>query len=86
MSPMLVTVLTLISGLSWTIVYIDIIHRGLKDKTYGMPLFALAFNFAWEFLFGFVVDRGLSLQRVVNITWFLFDAVIVVAFLRILVC
>ena len=82
MSPTLVTVLTLISGLSWTVVYIDLIHRGFKDKTYGMPLFALAFNFAWELTFGFLVAGGMSLQRIVNITWFLFDAVIVYTYFR----
>lgn len=77
MSPILVTILTLISGISWTLVYIDLIQRGFKDKTYGMPLFALAFNIAWEFVFGFLVVQGINLQRVVNIIWFLLDAVIV---------
>ena len=82
MSPTLVLVLTLISGISWTIVYIDIINRGFRDKTYGMPLFALAFNLAWEFMFGFLVGEGFSLQRVVNIVWFLFDAVIVYTYFK----
>src|SRR5512138_562428 len=77
MPPTLVTVLILISGISWSIVYIDLIQRGFKDKTYGMPLFALAFNIAWEFVFGFLVVQGINLQRVVNIIWFLLDAVIV---------
>jgi hypothetical protein len=77
-----VTVLTLISGISWTIVYIEMIRRGFRDQTYGMPLFALAFNIAWEFMFAFVVPGGLSLQRVVNITWFLLDAVIVYTYFR----
>jgi len=82
MSPALVTALTLISGLSWTIVYIDLINRGFKDKTYGMPLFALAFNIAWEFTFGFLVVEGINLQRVVNVIWFLFDAVIVYTYFK----
>lgn len=51
MSPTLVTTLTLISGISWTIVYIELIRRGFLDRTYGMPLFALAFNIAWEFMY-----------------------------------
>jgi hypothetical protein len=37
MSPTLTTFLTLFSGLCWTIVYLDIINRGFRDKTYGMP-------------------------------------------------
>jgi hypothetical protein len=82
MSPTLVTVLTLVSGISWTIVYIEMIRRGFRDKTYGMPLFALAFNIAWEFMYAFVVPGGLSLQRIVNITWFLLDAVIVYTYFR----
>jgi len=82
MSPTLVIVLTLISGISWTLVYIDLIRRGFKDKTYGMPLFALAFNIAWEFMFGFLVGGAVSLQKVVNIVWFLFDAVIVYTYFK----
>lgn len=82
MSPTLVIALTLISGISWTPVYVDLIRRGFKDKTYGMPLFALAFNIAWEFVFGFLVVKGISLQRVVNTIWFLLDAVIVYTYFR----
>jgi len=72
----------LISGISWTIVYIAIINRGFKDKTYGMPLFALAFNITWEFIFGFLVGEGFSLQKVVNSIWFLLDAVIVYTYFK----
>ncbi len=82
MSPTLITILTLISGISWTIVYIAIINRGFKDKTYGMPLFALAFNITWEFIFGFLVGEGFSLQKVVNSIWFLLDAVIVYTYFK----
>jgi hypothetical protein len=59
MSDTLVLVLTLISGISWTVVYLDLINRGFRDRTYGMPLFALAFNIAREFIFGFLVGRRL---------------------------
>jgi hypothetical protein len=82
MSPTLVTILILISGISWSIVYIDIINRGFRDRTYGIPLFALAFNIAWEFMFGFLVGQGFSLQKVVNIVWFLLDAVIIYTYFR----
>lgn len=82
MSSTLILVLTLISGISWTLVYIDLIRRGFKDKTYGMPLFALAFNIAWEFIFGFLVGVDVSLQRIVNAVWFLFDAVIVYTYFK----
>ena len=82
MSPTLVTALTLISGISWSIVYITIINRGFKDKTYGMPLFALAFNIAWEFMFGFLIGERFSLQKIVNIAWFLLDAIILYTYFK----
>ena len=41
-------VLTIISGLFWTLVYIILIYKGFKDKTCGMPLFVLGLN--WAFL------------------------------------
>ncbi|MFN8563621.1 MAG: hypothetical protein U0703_18850 [Anaerolineae bacterium] len=84
MDPALVTILTLISGISWTLVYIILIVRGFRDKTYGMPLFALTFNLSWEFLYAFVFHKGdaITLQRAVNTIWCLFDVVIVYTYLR----
>ena len=82
MSPALISAFTLVSGISWTIVYIDIINRGLRDKTYGMPFFALAFNIAWEFIYAFVIYQGFALQRAVNIVWFLLDGGVLYTYLR----
>jgi hypothetical protein len=82
MSPTLVMALTLISGISWSIVYLGLINRGFKDKTYGMPLFALAFNIAWEFMYAFLVNFGFSLQKVVNIVWCLLDVVILYTYFK----
>jgi hypothetical protein len=75
-------ILTLTSGISWTIVYLAIIYRGFKDKTYGMPFFALALNIAWEFIFSFLFGGELSLQLVINILWFFFDVVILYTYFR----
>lgn len=36
--------LILVSGLAWTIVYLDSIRIGMKDKTFAMPFWALALN------------------------------------------
>lgn len=36
------TVIVLLSGIFWTITYIALVYRGFKDKSYGMPLAALA--------------------------------------------
>lgn len=38
--------LTLLSGVGWSFVYIECICLGIKQKTYAMPFFALALNFA----------------------------------------
>lgn len=84
-------VLTIISGLFWTLVYIILIYKGFKDKTCGMPLFVLGLNWAWEFMFGFLGEPFISTdatllgistahgtwQRVWDIIWFLFDCVLI---------
>jgi hypothetical protein len=83
-SPVLENGLTLISGICWSIVYLDLIIRGFKDKTYGMPFFALTFNLAWECIFAFVATAGgaITLQRFVNVVWFCLDVVIGFTYVR----
>lgn len=68
-------ILTVISGVSWTIVYIDGIRIGFRDKSYAIPFYALALNFAWELLytiFGFRT-QGVTVQNAINAVWFTFD-------------
>ena len=84
----LYVVLTWVSGIFWTFAYINIIYRGFKDKTCGMPLLVLGLNWAWEFTFAFlgtpVFDRSSMMciswqsnpQRIVDAMWFFFDCVI----------
>jgi hypothetical protein len=80
-SKTLNTILTLVSGASWSIVYILVIFRSFRDKTYGIPFWALAFNISWEFIFSFVlVSTTAVLQHVINQVWFAFDAVIIVSY------
>jgi hypothetical protein len=67
-------VLTLVSGVCWTVVYIDGIRRGIKDHSYAIPFYALALNIGWELLqtiYGF--QTRLSVQTVINAVWFAFD-------------
>ena len=68
-------ILTVISGVCWTIVYIDGIRLGFRDKSYAIPFFALALNFAWEGLYTFFGFRtnGLTVQNIFNVAWFTFD-------------
>jgi len=77
--------LTLISGLSWTAVYVLIIIRSFRDKTYGMPFWALAFNLSWEFIFSVVLlptSPEWLLQLWINRVWLLFDVAILVAYFK----
>lgn len=36
---------------TWMITYVALIWRGVKDRSYGMPIVALALNLTWEFTF-----------------------------------
>ena len=67
--------LIIISGLCWTIVYIEGIRIGLRDKSYAVPFYALALNFAWELLYTVLGFRhqGVTVQNVFNAVWFTFD-------------
>ncbi|MBN2043780.1 MAG: hypothetical protein JW757_02070 [Anaerolineales bacterium] len=76
--------LTLLSGLAWTIVYIDGIRIGIKDKSFAMPLWPLGLNLAWEllyFLIG-VQHAGFTTQVIINLVWFLFDLGLVYTYFR----
>lgn len=71
-------ILTVVSGLCWTIVYIEGIRLGLKDRSYAIPFVALALNLAWELLHtisGF--QLGDRLQGTINTIWFLLDLAII---------
>jgi hypothetical protein len=68
-------VLTVVSGLCWTIVYLEGIRIGWRDKSYAIPFYALALNFAWETLytfFGFRIN-GVNVQNIFNAVWLVFD-------------
>jgi hypothetical protein len=75
--------LTLLSGVAWTIVYIEIIRVGFKHKTYGMPIAALALNFSWEWTYAVLgLASTPQLQTWVNLVWGLADIAILVTFFR----
>lgn len=85
MGKTLTDILTLIGGTCWTIVYLLIIIRSYRDKTYGMPYWALAFNFSWEAIFSFLLSTDLpdlQLQLLINRVWLVFDLLILVAYFR----
>jgi hypothetical protein len=77
-------VLTIISGVCWTIVYIDGIRVGFRDKSYAIPFYALALNFAWELLYTILGFRtnGVTIQNIFNAVWFAFDVGILYTYFK----
>lgn len=73
-------VLSLISGIFWTLTYVFIIERGFRDKTYGMPLLALCLNISWEFIFSFVFPHKF-IQHIIDFVWLCLDTVILIQLL-----
>jgi hypothetical protein len=75
--------LTALSGIAWTIVYIDSIRVGFQQKTYAMPIAALGLNIAWEWTYA-VRDLAVDpqLQAWVNLIWALADVLILTTFFR----
>jgi hypothetical protein len=68
-------VLSLIMTVAWVMVYILMIRRGFKDKSYGMPIAALCLNISWEFHYTFLAQIEPA-YRVANGFFFLFDAAV----------
>lgn len=73
----------LISGIAWTITYVALVYRGIKDKSYGMPLVPLALNIAWEITFSLIYPPHASggLATIINTVWMICDVGIVITFL-----
>lgn len=78
--------LTLLSGIAWSIVYIELIRNGYKHKTYVMPLFALSLNIAWELLYSindlFIISSSNGIQAIVNLIWACLDLIIVYTYFK----
>lgn len=72
--------LAALSGLFWTLTYILIIKRGWQDKAHGMPMWALAMNISWEFIYSFITPSPYP-QRIINMIWFGFDVIILYHFI-----
>jgi hypothetical protein len=75
--------LTALSGIAWTTVYIDSIRVGFMQRTYAMPIAALGLNIAWEWTYAFRdLTHDPQLQGWVNLIWALADVAILVTFFR----
>ena len=78
----LALILLVISGVAWSIVYIDSIRIGFRDKTYCMPLWALGLNICWELIYAFRGISDPSVQAVANAVWACCDVLIVVTYFK----
>ena len=77
-------VLTLVSGVAWTLVYVDAVRLGLRQRTYSMPLAAFGLNIAWEVLYTGLGFAGGSpdVQTWVNLVWACGDMAILYTVVR----
>ncbi|KAH7068018.1 tyrosyl-DNA phosphodiesterase-domain-containing protein [Paraphoma chrysanthemicola] len=70
-----------IGGIGYTICYVLMTRKSIQDCTYAMPLFSLAFNFAWEIIFALFV--AVETREVTMFTiWMLIDLGLVYAVLK----
>ena len=74
----------ILSGLCWSIVYLECIHIGFKAQTYAMPFWALALNFAWEVLHWHLGLKafGWNIQVIINLFWAVLDCGILWTYFR----
>lgn len=76
-------ILTVISGICWTIVYVDGIRLGFKHRSYAIPFYALALNFAWELFYTYYgFQSTIGVQAMVNVVWFVLDIGILVTYFK----
>ena len=76
-------ILVVISGICWSIVYIECIRIGFREKTYCMPLFPLGLNIAWEAIYSYYELFGrdtVRIQGFANAAWVILDVMIVVTY------
>ncbi|KAH7091952.1 tyrosyl-DNA phosphodiesterase-domain-containing protein [Paraphoma chrysanthemicola] len=70
-----------IGGIGYTLCYVLMTRKSIQDCTYAMPLFSLAFNFAWEIIFALFV--AVEIREVTMFTiWMLIDLGLVYAVLK----
>ena len=76
--------LTVLSGLCWSVVYLEGIRVGIRDQSYAIPFWALALNLAWELLYTIAGYKayGIEPQIIINVVWLAFDIGILYTFFR----
>jgi hypothetical protein len=62
--------LTLLSGIAWTLIYLESGRIGFQHQPYAMPVATLALTIAWQPVYRVHSLRThLSVQGVVNLIW-----------------
>lgn len=82
MSTTVVVVFGTLCVACWIVAYAAIIYRGFRDRTYGMPVPALAANLSWEAAYSFVLDPFGDYIHTLSIPCFCIDLVIAAQCLR----
>ncbi|KAL5114008.1 hypothetical protein ACEQ8H_008113 [Pleosporales sp. CAS-2024a] len=67
-----------VGGIGYTICYVLMTRQSMRDRTYAMPLFALALNFAWEIVFALFVAKE-AREKAIFTIWMLIDVGLVYA-------
>lgn len=78
MSTTIVVVFGTLCVACWIVAYTAIIYRGFRDKSYGMPVPALAANLSWEAAYSFVLDPFGDYIHTLSIPCFCIDLIIAV--------
>ena len=79
------TALDLISGISWSIVYVTAFILGIKHKTWYIPRLAICQNFSWEF---WMVTKRIragspfSIAFIIQLSWLVLDLGVLFTWLK----
>lgn len=76
------------AAIGWLFAYFDLVRLGFKQKTYGMPMTALALNLVWEFVYAYMywthdgMFYGGYFMAIVNTCWAIVDVVILITHIK----
>lgn len=66
---------TLVQGLLWALNYGEASYRSIKDRTYGMAIFPLCCNYAWELVYTLIYSSQNKYERIIMTTWLILNSV-----------
>lgn len=62
-----------LGGGIWTVCYVMLVVSAGRTKSYGMPMFALALNLAWEGVYALLVPGAQTIEKIGFATWLIID-------------